>query len=176
MSNHSLIDALVIHNEKIIDFISGRFGDRQFAQDVVQETCIRVLQRPVGEDDVRNPMAFLYTMSLRVAIDCYRKEKHLMDWVDLLNHDQPVNLPNIAKLTNTELKVAQQQREQLLLNAIQTLPDNCRGIFILTQLYHYSQHEVAAKLKISRGMVARHLAKALKLMLPIILVAEDEEQ
>ena len=175
MTNHTLIDALVLNNEKIVDFISGRFGDRQFAQDVVQETCIRVLQKPVEKEEIRNPMAFLYTMSLRVAIDFYRKEKHQTDWVDLVADVQQADLPYAPKLTTTELKVAKQQREQRLLDAIQQLPDHCRGIFILTQLYHYSQQEVAEQLNLSRGMVARHLAKALKLMLPILLVAEDEQ-
>jgi RNA polymerase sigma factor (sigma-70 family) len=174
MNNYQLIDALVVHRDELVDFISGRFGDRQFAQEVVQETCLRVLQKPVSED-IRSPMAFLYTMSLRVAIDFYRKEKNVKDWVEFCDQPQNIWAAQQRGLTTTELCFAKQQREQILYAAIQQLPDSCRDVFILTQLYHYSQQQVAEQLKLSRGMVARYLAKALQMMLPCILVEADED-
>ncbi|WP_262381673.1 hypothetical protein [Acinetobacter guerrae] len=38
MRVHHLIDVLIAENDRLVDYISYRFGDRQFAQEVVQET------------------------------------------------------------------------------------------------------------------------------------------
>ncbi|KAA8732464.1 RNA polymerase sigma factor [Acinetobacter qingfengensis] len=173
MANNSLIDTLVIHNDELVNYISYRFGDRQFAQEVVQETCIRVLQKTIQPEDIQSPMAFLRTVCMRVAIDCYRKEKSVNEWLDFCEIPQEIEISHYRRLTFPELQFAKQQREQILLKTIQQLPDSCRDVFILTQLYHYSQYEVAQQLQLSRGMVARYLAKAFKLMQPIILTHDE---
>ncbi|OUY06380.1 RNA polymerase sigma factor [Acinetobacter populi] len=173
MKNNPLIEALVTYHDDLVDYISYRFGDRQFAQEVVQETCIRVLQTTIQSDEIQSPMAFLRTICLRVAIDFYRKEKHVHEWMDFCQEPQDYVELHQKTLTSPELQFAKQQREQILLQTIQQLPENCRDIFILTQLYHYSQHEVAEHLNLSRGMVARYLAKAFKIMLPILLVHDE---
>ena len=76
-SQHVLIDVLVQQNDELVDYISYRFGDRQFAKEVVQETCLRVLQAPSRIDEIQSPIALLKKMSLCVAVDHYRKEKSL---------------------------------------------------------------------------------------------------
>ncbi|KAF7276699.1 hypothetical protein GWI33_009908 [Rhynchophorus ferrugineus] len=172
MTNRLLLDVLVQKNDELVDYISYRFGDRQFAQDIVQETCIRVLQTANPLQQIHSPIAFLKTICLRAAIDAYRKEKHINDWVDICDDWSTFSLESNKGLTQPELLVAKQQRTQLLLDAIQQLPLCYRDVFILTQLYHYPQHEVAEQLNISRGMVARHLAKALKIIQPIIVHEE----
>jgi RNA polymerase sigma factor (sigma-70 family) len=175
MNNYQLIDDLVVHRDELVDFISGRFGDRQFAQEVVQETCLRVLQKHFPLAEIDCPIAMLYTISLRVAIDFYRKEKNGKARVEFCEEPQQFLRCDDNPLTAIELSIAKQQREQILYAAIQQLPDSCRDVFILTQLYHYTQQQVAEQLKLSRGMVARYLAKALQMMLPFILVETDED-
>lgn len=166
----TLVDILVTHNDELVDYISGRFGNRAFAYDVVQETCVRILQKPVDEAEILSPIAFLKTMSFNIAINYYRQEKTTKQWIDFLD-DLPecdtVQLQN--KMTLPELEVAKQQREQQILAAIKILPEVSHDVFVMTQLYHLSQIEVAEKLNISRGMVTRHLARALKDILPVLI-------
>lgn len=173
MTNHQLIDTLVNHNDDLIDYISHRFGDRQFAQDVVQETCIRILQTSASLDEIHTPIALLRKICMRVAIDFYRKDKTFHDWIDICEEPQDWidNVNN--QLTQPELITAKQQRTQILLKAIETLPIHCRAVFILTQLYHQSQHQVAEQLQLSRGMVARYLAQAFKLIQPVVLDQDE---
>lgn len=162
-----------MYYDDLVNYISYRFGDRQFAQEVVQEACIRILKKTIQSDEIQSPMAFLRTICLRVAIDFYRKEKHNQEWVDSLQESQDYARSHGNMLTSPELQFVKKQREQILLKTIQQLPENCRDIFILTQLHHYPQHEVAEQLNLSRSMVARYLAKAFKIMLPVLLVHDE---
>lgn len=169
----TLIDTLVTHNDELVDYISQRFGSRSFAYEVLQETCVHLLQKPLDESQIRSPIAFLKTMSFNIAINYYRQEKNTRQWIDFLDVPPEYNEYEHVlreKMTLPELEVAKQQREQHLLHVINTLSEVCQDVFIMTQLYHLQQTEVARLLNISRGMVTRHLAHALKQILPVALM------
>nr|WP_252980298.1 sigma-70 region 4 domain-containing protein [Delftia acidovorans] len=71
-------------------------------------------------------------------------------------------------LSPPELAVAAAQRQRALLVAIEQLPQASREAFILTKLYGMPQEEAAQRMGISRGMVARHLARALRDVQPVL--------
>lgn len=165
----TLVDVLVTHNDELVDYISQRFGNRAFAYEVIQETCVYLLEKQIDATEIRSPVAFLKTMSFNIAINYYRQEKTTRQWIDFLDAPPEYHENDIpCKMTLPELDVARQQREQQILRAIMTLPEVCQDVFIMTQLYHLSQIEVAERLDISRGMVTRHLARALKYILPVL--------
>ncbi|MBJ9983855.1 RNA polymerase sigma factor [Acinetobacter sp. S40] len=169
MRVHHLIEVLVAENDRLVDYISYRFGDRQFAQEVVQETSLRVLQQAHTLEEVHLPLAFLKKMSMHVAIDFYRKEQIRKKIIDTDVTLTEIEQPLAPELTSPELAVAKTQREQIILKAIYQLPPCCQDIFILAQLYHFSQQQISNQLNISRGMVARHLARAYRDLLPVLL-------
>lgn len=167
-SDNQLLQVLMSNYAELLSFIRARFGDKQFAQEVMQETCLHVLEKKhVSLDQVNSPLALLKTISLHLAIDLYRRSKrtdeHLnidtdvLDWVD---DDQ--------RLTGPELLIAQDQFEEKIMAAIQALPPVCQDVFILMQFYHMSQVEIAEQMGISRGMVVKHLARALKVLIPFL--------
>lgn len=168
-----LIDTLINENDRLVNYISYQFGDRQFAQEVVQETSLRVLQHVHNLSDIHLPLAFLKKMCMHVAIDFYRKDQITNKIINTINittseqHLAPI-------LTLPELAVAKKQREQVILKAIYQLPPCCQDVFILVHLYDFSQKEISDQLNISRGMVARHLARAYRDLLPILQVESHD--
>lgn len=169
-----LIDTLINENDRLVDYISYQFGNRQFAQEVVQETSLRVLQQVNTFADVHLPFAFLKKMSMHVAIDFYRKEQVIKKIIDTEVSITDLEQHLALKLTSPELAVAKSQHEQIILKAIYQLPPCCQDIFILAHLYHFSQQEISVQLNISRGMVARHLARAYRDLLPVLLAESHE--
>lgn len=162
----ALLQALLGHYETLVDAVRRRFGDRAFAQEVVNELCVRLLEKP-AMDEVRDPRALLRRMAMHLAIDRYRASARSPEVAlepDALDgHPGPQ-----AALSAPELAVAAAQRHRALLAAIEQLPPVCRDAFILTKLYALTQDQAAARLGVSRGMVARHLARALQDLQPVL--------
>lgn len=165
-SDSSLVNELVRHYDELVDHVRRRFGDRGFAREVLHDVCVQLLERPPRED-VKTPQAFLRHVSTQLAIDRYRVEKARTDIVATVD-ELPETTPAYAHMSEAELAVALQQKEQALLEAIRALPECCRDVFILHKLYHLPQADVANKLGISRGMVARHMARAVAGLAPIM--------
>ncbi len=164
-SDTSLIDELVRHYDDLVDHVRRRFGDKGFATEVMQDVCVQLLEKP--PQDVRTPTAFLRHVSTQLAIDRYRVEKTRSGIVQHLP-DLPEPTAAHTPLSQAELAVAFQQKQEALLDAVHALPECCRDVFILHKLYHLPQAEVASRLGISRGMVARHMARAAAGLAPVM--------
>lgn len=167
----TLLQAIVTHYDELIAYLNRRFNDRAFTQEVVHEVCLKVLKTPEYEHTIHTPLAFLRHLALHTAIDRYRSERTHAAAVcitDLPLDELGDGDDGAAGLTLPELAVARKQRERALLDAIREMPPRCQEVFILSHLYHMPQTDVAAQLHISRGMVARHLARALDDIAPVL--------
>lgn len=166
-SESLLVTELVRHYDDLVDHVRRRFGDRGFAREVLHDVCVQLLERP--PHDIKTPHAFLRHVSTQLAIDRYRVEKAragVMTTVAEL--PETATVPPYSPMSSAELGVAFQQKQQALLAAIRALPECCRDVFILHKLYHMPQADVAARLGISRGMVARHMARAVAGLAPVM--------
>ena len=170
MSQQEIIHLLVTHHDELVNYIYKRFGNRSFAHDVIQETCLRLLTKKNTEfEQSTSALPLLKRMSLHLAIDLYRKDQLTQRYVDInIDLSQYPESATEQSLTLPELWLAKQQYEQQLIAAIRALPPVCQDVFILTQLYHLSQIEAAEQMGISRGMVGKHLMRALTHLIPIL--------
>jgi len=164
-SSHSpLIAAFIKHYEELVNHVRHRFGDRAFACDVVQDVGVQLLQRPPGEP-VHTPLAFLRHLSIHRAIDRWRGDELHASRMEPTG----VDVPDLrSDDIDGEQALSYRQTVQELERAIDALPARCREVFILHKLHDLSQEEVAAQLHISRNMVAKHMARAMTDLTPIL--------
>lgn len=162
-----LLAVLVRHYDELVDHVRRRFGDKGFAREVMHDVCVRLLERPPLQD-ITTPQVFLKHVSMQLAIDRYRVERARAGVVRTVDElpEAPVSVHR--PMSDGELAVAFQQKQQALLDAIRNLPERCQEVFILHKLHHMPQADVAAKLGISRGMVARHVARASERIAPVM--------
>ncbi|GKS89913.1 sigma-70 family RNA polymerase sigma factor [Acidovorax sp. SUPP2539] len=162
-----LLAALVKHYEDLVGSLRHRFGDECFPREIVNDLCVRLLERPVP-GEIANPLAFLRRVARDLAIDRYRAQARRRETA----HEHPeadAPVPSAAPLSPPELALAAHQRQRALLAAIEQLPQASREAFILTKLYGMPQDEAARRMGVSRGMVARHLARALRDVEPVLI-------
>ncbi len=162
-----LLAALVKHYEDLVGSLRHRFGDECFPREIVNDLCVRLLERPVP-GEIANPLAFLRCVARDLAIDRYRAQARRRETA----HEHPeadAPVPSAAPLSPPELALAAHQRQRALLAAIEQLPQASREAFILTKLYGMPQDEAARRMGVSRGMVARHLARALRDVEPVLI-------
>lgn len=67
-------EALVAaHRTALTRYLTHFTGDEDLAEDLVQETCVRLLERPPADE--RNPRAWLFTVATNLARDNARVER-----------------------------------------------------------------------------------------------------
>jgi RNA polymerase sigma factor (sigma-70 family) len=136
------------HEPALRAWLRSRFPTLTDTDDLVQESYTRLL-RARATGSIACAKAFLFVTARNLALNQLRHLRHErpegiteMDASGVL--DSGVAIPE---------SVARAEDLQLLIHAIQSLPDRCRQIMTLRKIYGLSQKEVAAQLGISEHTV-----------------------
>ncbi|WP_240493577.1 sigma-70 family RNA polymerase sigma factor [Pandoraea sp. ISTKB] len=152
-----LIAALVRHYDELVDHVRRRFGGRGFANDVVHDVCLGLIENP-PQDTIVTPLAFLRTASTHRAIDLARASDRLQTWQTSTAEMPDTRADNVDGLAHLEFMELLYRLEQ----TISALPERCRLVFLLHGLHELPQAEVAIHMGISRSMVAKHMSRAMQ--------------
>lgn len=156
LTQHDVSALVRDHAQDLQQFLARRLGCIDTAQDLVQDTFLRVLQNRSGED-LNNPRAFLFRVATNLLIDHHRRQQH-RDTVTLNDPEHPIDQADQSP--SIETVVWSKQQIARLSQAIEELPPKCRQVFLLIKFHHFSHAEVAAKLDISQSTVVKHMIKA----------------
>jgi RNA polymerase sigma-70 factor (ECF subfamily) len=155
--------AYISNKHAIGRFLSARVGDRQEAEDILQELYLKLvgIEAP---DDLRDPLAYLYRIALNLARDRRREQqrarKREANWVD--SRVTVLGSEAVADAPSAETGLAAKQRMAAVRAALDELSPQCRRAFVLHKLEGLSHHEVAQRTGITRSTVEKHMRTALK--------------
>lgn len=136
------------HEPALRGWLSGRFPTLGDVDDLVQESYRRLLRaRETGS--IACPRAFLFVTARNLALNQLRHRRY--ERPDGLTETDPDGVADDS--TAITEKIAHAEDLQLLIQAIQSLPDRCRQIMTLRKIYGLSQSETARKLGISENTV-----------------------
>jgi RNA polymerase sigma factor (sigma-70 family) len=136
------------HEPALRAWLRSRFPTLADADDLVQESYSRLLKAR-GTGSIACAKAFLFVTARNLALNQLRHLRHERpDGVREI--DASGVLDESAAIPDS---VARAEDLQLLIRAIQSLPDRCRQIVTLRKIYGLSQKEVAARLSISEHTV-----------------------
>ena len=125
------------------------------AEDVVQETMIKIWNRRDRWDELESIEAFCLTICRNIAIDKTKKAENqnqsLMD-----EHDSP----DSSYTSNPEEQAMQQDRIALIRRLIDTLPEKQRSCMQLRDFEGKSYKEIATILDISEEQVKINIFRA----------------
>jgi len=150
------------HYDELVDHVRRRFGDKNFAHEVVHEVYMQVVRTRPHEQD-GTPLALLKHISTCKAIDLQRAATSRNQWQESVNAVPDINLHH----SDGEEILHGKQLIDALEIAIGDLPPRCREVFVLHKLQEMSQDEVATQLGISRKMVGKHMERAMSAIRPI---------
>ena len=140
------------HEAELRAFLRGRFPSLHDIDDLVQETYARIVRaRAVGK--ARLTRAYLFVTARNAALD-------------LLRRGRIVSIEGIAEIDRLAVvedrpdaaeAASHEQELEILAEAIATLPERCREIFILRRYHDLSHAEIAARLGLAENTVNAQL-------------------
>lgn len=141
----------------LLRFIQRQLGNRDQAEDLVQESFARLAASP-SQPPPDKQRAYLYQITQNLIHDAGREQ---------MARGNPVSLDTLQEDDMptdhaSPLAVAsQRQRLARLDEALAELPERQREAFVLYRFDGLTQDEIAERMGISRRMVVKHLGRAL---------------
>jgi RNA polymerase sigma factor (sigma-70 family) len=153
-----------LHRVELLRFLTARTGDREEAEDVIQELWIKLETVPPGP--VANGRAYLYRMAQNLVLDRVRerrrRERREQNWTTQETGVAPNGGEVADAAPNAEEVLAERDEVARIASAIANLPEGARRAFRLHKIEGLSHGEVAERLGISKSGVEKHMAVAMK--------------
>ncbi|MBI5423128.1 MAG: sigma-70 family RNA polymerase sigma factor [Opitutae bacterium] len=117
-------------------------------EDVVQDAYAR-LMRAHASGPIANPKAFLFVTARNLALNHLRHQ----------GYERPAGATEVDPLSvlddalGAPETLTRREDFQVLIDAIQSLPDRCRQVVTLRKIYGLSQRETAERLGITENTV-----------------------
>lgn len=150
---------------KLLGWIRRRVPDPVEAEDLLQDTFLRVTQRDTAEE-VAHFEGYLYRTAESVLADRYRRRT-------VRRADAHIALePEDHQAEDADALRALLARERLraVSASLMTLPERTRAVFVLRRLEGLRYGEIAARLKVSLSTVEKDMARAID----HLMLGEDE--
>ncbi|MEM0999414.1 MAG: RNA polymerase sigma factor [Bacteroidota bacterium] len=141
------------HAQHIRNFIYYKCGNVEQAEDIMQETFLR-LWREREKIDLEKVKSFLFTVANNLFLDSTRRQK-----VALKYQQEPVNDRDHE---SPEHVLEQKEFRARLEGVINALPETQREVFLLNRIEKLTYREIAERLGISVKAVEKRMGKALK--------------
>ncbi len=168
-SNSELMDGFEIlvgrYKNAIVSFLFRFVGDYRTAEDLAQETFLRVFKKVHDYDDKAKFSTWLYTIASNLAKDEFkRRARHparSLDWKG--GGDTTRNVPQIKADTTDSVPDVQLEHEEVRQNvnkALELLDDHDREILVLKDVQDLSYEEIAQVLGLPMGTVKSRISRA----------------
>jgi RNA polymerase sigma-19 factor, ECF subfamily len=136
-------------------YLRGLVDSKEKAEDIVQEAFLRTHEK---RHSVMTPRAFLFSAARNLAIDARRHDR--IAKTDSVGDMDASGV--ISTGATPETQALADERSQLLRQAIEHLPPQCRTVFVLKVFHACSYQEIAERLGISVKTVEKHVGRGLK--------------
>jgi len=146
-------EVYVENNQRLINYLYYSFGDLEKAKNFTQDSFIK-LWNNCSKIAMEKARAFLYTTAKRLFLDDYDHQKVKLKFQDRAKakNETPEQADDMVR--TEEFKDALEQ-------AISSLPEKQRIVFLMNRIDKMKYAEISASLDISIKTVEKHVSQAL---------------
>lgn len=146
-----------IYYERLLRFCTAYIHDRAHAEEIVSGVFLNLWLKRKELPDIQNPETYLF-----IAV-----KNQSLNYLKQYSNYRIVYLEDagVHELVNTKHAANELERKELIFKlnqAIETLPDQCKIVFMLVKEEGLKYKEVARILDISPRTVETHLVRAMK--------------
>jgi RNA polymerase sigma-70 factor, ECF subfamily len=156
--------------ERLCNYANSFISDMDEAEEIVQTTFITLWEKKTQIDIHTSMKSYLYQA---VHNQCLNKIKH--DHVKQ-THFEYITYQNNIESPDGYQNMVGKELDEMINNSINSLPPQCRTVFMLSRFENCSYAEIAKQMNLSVKTIENHMGKALRIMrmqlvdyLPLIL-------
>ncbi|MEK6777755.1 MAG: sigma-70 family RNA polymerase sigma factor [bacterium] len=171
------------YQKRVYYLAYGMTGNREDALDIAQEAFLKAFRSMKGFQGGGGFYTWIYRITYNQTIDFMRKEwrkKKLeyQDNQDLTEKESPIMA--VPSASNPGQDMAQKELNRVIMDAVQSLPEQHRSVILLREIEGLSYDEIAEMLRIRKGTVMSRLHYARqelqKVLMPYIKEGEIREK
>jgi RNA polymerase sigma-70 factor (family 1) len=144
--------------EKIFNFLLFKTKDSYVAEDLLQETFLKVWKNRLNLDETRSLKNYLYTIADNLTHNHFRHAKVVAA------HKGRIESKMFATIDNPQFILEEKEWHLALVGAIEALPEKTRIVFLMSRMEDLTYEEIAERLSLSVKTVESHMTKALRLL------------
>ena len=156
-SSQRIQDAYDEHKSVLVAYIARFFLRPEDMEDILQETVLKTLEA-ADLQHIRTPKAYLFITARNLIMRRLKQQSREL----ILEINDLDERFFISQDVAADVKMYNKEKLRVFLEATNSLPPQCRRVFILRKLYGYSHKDIAKKLRISTSTVERHISNAIK--------------
>ena len=138
----------------LVRFALGILGDRDRAEDIVQEAFVCVWERRDKWKHSESLRPILYRIVRNRSLNENRRCATFVKWAQSFRHPESDATPGpLQALEESNLRA-------VVRNAVDSLPPRRREIFVLIRFHHFSYKEAAKALDLSPQTIANQMSQA----------------
>ncbi|MFT3763281.1 MAG: RNA polymerase sigma factor [Pseudoxanthomonas sp.] len=153
----ALVELLIRERSALSRFL-GRYLDSASTEDTLQEMYLRARSVP-GDPPIIDRLGYLYRMAYRQVLDHGRALRRRQAMLDRIGR-----MPDESRIGDVAVTAQAQLELRRAIQAVMALPQPTRRIFALRIHDGLTEREIAARLRISRTTVTKHIQRAMTLV------------
>lgn len=149
------------HHRRLYRIALGYLRDPDLALDAVQETFVKAYQNATRWDGASEVGPWLTRIAVNHSIDRYRRGRRRMKTEEPLaegDHDQRIT----AEDPSPERRVLGRELGERIGEALRSLPEKQRAVFVLRHYEEMSLEEISESLGLNLGTVKSSLHRAIR--------------
>lgn len=155
MTRELITQSFLSFKKALIKIVREIIDDPVEVEDILQETYIKSFEAN-NKRTIRSPKAYMVKTARNLALNHIASSSAKYSSTDV---NDMQSICSNAPLVDEQVEI--EKKFKLYCDAIQSLPVNCRRVFVLKQVYGMSQKEIAHRLSISEKTVEYHMGKGL---------------
>lgn len=146
--------AFLLHRKFIHKFLTRFFFEEQDIEDVTQETFLRAYaaekKKTLG---IEHPKAYLFRIAKNIALTrLTQKSKQITSYIEDLSDSSVIN-----SVENASDEAEARETLGIYCEAVASLPEKCRQVFLLRKVHGLSHKEIAEHMSLSVSSVEKYL-------------------
>jgi len=132
--------------------------NQEETEDVVQKLFCKLWEEREKMEIHISMKSYLYKMVHNASLNRVKQLKIRAE------HHERIAHRSLVSFNPVEQAIAQKELSQQIDIAINTLPERCREVFLLSRMQHLSYVQIAQQMQISPNTVETQIVKALKIL------------
>ena len=148
------------YRDRLINFVFQFLGDFEKAEDVVQDTMLKLYEKKHYYKEIAKFSTWLYTIARNLANTELRKQKRRKTTLlsNMSREDKEYELPAIQSDTGAE--VQSEYVEKQIQKAIHALPEHFKTVIILRDIQELSYDEISSIVDVPIGTIKSRINRA----------------